>query len=71
MEYTIKMKDSNPIKQPSRCIPFHLRKEVNKIVEETRKQKAIRNLVVHSSPLPAVMVKKKKGSIRFCVDYEK
>jgi len=40
VEHTIKIKDSNPIKQTSRRIPFHffLWKEVNKIIEEMRQQ---------------------------------
>jgi len=59
-----------PIKQVPRRIPFQMREEVNKIIEDMRKQGVIEE---SQSPWmsPAVLVKKKDGSIRFCVDYRK
>jgi len=57
-EYIIKIEDSNPIKQALRRIPFHLRKEVDKIIEEMRQQGAIEE---SCSPWisPVVLFKKK------------
>ncbi|XP_077277424.1 uncharacterized protein LOC143905721 isoform X1 [Temnothorax americanus] len=68
--HTIELCDSHPIKQVPRRIPLHLRTEVNKILEEMKDQKVIEE---SSSPWvsPVVLVKKKDGSIRFCVDYRR
>jgi len=70
VEYIIEIEDSNPIKQAPRRIPFHLRKEVDRIIEEMRLQGVIEE---SCSPWisPAILVKKKNGSIRFCVDFRK
>jgi len=70
VEHVINLKDSLPIKQVPRRIPFQMREEVNKIIEDMRKQGVIEE---SQSPWmsPAVLVKKKDGTIRFCVDYRK
>ena len=70
VEHVINVKDSLPIKQVPRRIPLHLRKEVNEILEDMKKQGVIEE---SQSPWvsPAVMVRKKDGSLRFCVDYRK
>lgn len=53
-----------------RRIPIHLREEVNRIIEEMCEQG-----VIEESHGPwvslAVLVRKKDGTIRFCVDYRK
>jgi len=70
VEHVINLKDSLPIKQVPRRIPFQMRDEVNKIIEDIRKQGVIeesQSLWI----LPAVLVKKKDGTIRFCVDFRK
>lgn len=70
VEHSIKLRESCPIKQVPRRIPFHLRSEVDQIIEDMK----CRNIIEEScSPWvsPAVMVKKKDGSLRFCVDYRK
>jgi len=41
VEHVINLKDSLPIKQFPRRIPFQLREEVNKIIEDMRKQRVI------------------------------
>lgn len=70
LEHTISVNNSNPIKQAPRRVPIHLRKEVNGILEDMKRQGIIEE---SNSPWvsPAVLVKKKDGSIRFCVDYRK
>lgn len=59
-----------PIKLSRRRIPIHLREEADKIVEGMLEQKVIEP---SSSPwgAPTVLVKKKDGSLRYCVDYRK
>ena len=70
LSHCIKLCDSRPIKQVPRRIPLHLQEEVNKILEDMKVQKVIEE---SNSPWvsPAVMVKKKDGTIRFCVDFRK
>jgi len=70
VEHTIKIKDSNPIKQTLRCILFHLRKEFDKIIEKMRQQGVIEESC-NSWVSFVVLIKKKDGSIRFCVNYRK
>ena len=68
--HSINTGDSAPIRQPPRRIPFALRKKVEQLVEDMIQQK-----VVHppKSPWasPVVLVAKKNGETRFCVDYRK
>jgi len=59
VEHNIEIENSNPIKQTLRRIPFHLRREVNKVIEEMRHQGVIEELC-NPWTSPAVLVKKKK-----------
>jgi len=70
VEHKIIVKESSPIKQVPRRIPFRMREEVNGIIEDMRKQGVIEE---SQSPWvsPAVLVRKKDGTIQFCVDYRK
>jgi len=70
IEHKINLKDSNPIKQAPQRIPLRMRKEIDNIVEDMKRQGMIEE---SQSPWvsPAVMVKKKDGTVRFCVDYRK
>ena len=60
----------NPIRQPIRCQTESLKSVVNTEVEKMLSKGVIRQ---SSSPWssPVVMVKKKNGSWRFCIDYRK
>ena len=70
LEHCINVSDSRPIKQAPRRIPIHLRQEVEFIIRDMKRQGVIEES--QSSWLsPAVMVRKKDGSLRFCVDYRK
>jgi len=67
LEYSINVLDERPIKQVPRRIPIHLRQEVESILDDMKRQGVIEES--QSSWLsPAVMVRKKDGSLRFCVD---
>ena len=70
LKHKIEVTDFKPIKQAPRRVPIHLKAEVNKIIEEMKSQGVIEE---SKSPWisPVVMVKKKDGSLRFCVDYRK
>jgi len=65
----INVKDSSS-KQVPRRIPIGMRDKVDRIIDEMRKQEVIEK---SQSPWtsPAVLVRKKNGTIRFCVDYRK
>ena len=68
--HTIKTADSPPIRQPPRRILFALRGRVSKLVDEMLMQGVI---IPSSSPWasPIVLVAKRDGSTRFCVDYRR
>ena len=70
VEHSISTGDHLPIKQLPRRIPHFLRAKVSQHVEEMLEQ----NVITPShSPWasPVVLVAKKDGSTRFCVDYRK
>ena len=70
VEHQIETGDSPPIKQPSRRVPFAVRGEITKMVGEMLESGVVQE---SSSPWasPIVLVKKKDGSLRFCVDYRR
>ena len=70
VRHSIDNGDHSPIKQCARRIPFTLRNVTEEMVEDMLQQGVIKESV---SPWvsPVVLVKKKDGSMRFCVDYRK
>ena len=68
--HSINTGDSPPIKQPARRIPFALRKKVEELVDDMLQKR-----VIHPSnspwASPVVLVAKKNGDTRFCVDYRR
>jgi len=62
--------ESKPIRQRPRRLPLAKREEVDKLIEDMRLDGVIEP---SESPWcsPVVLVKKKDGSLRFCVDYRK
>ena len=62
--------DHTPVRQPARRMPFSLRSDVDRMVGEMLAQGVIEP---SSSPWasPVVLVKKKDGGVRFCVDYRR
>ena len=62
--------NGNPIRQPVRRVPLPQRDEIKKLLTEMQEK----NIIAPSkSPWasPIVLVPKKDGSLRFCVDYRK
>ncbi|KRZ52308.1 Retrovirus-related Pol polyprotein from transposon 17.6 [Trichinella nativa] len=69
-KHSINTGDASPIKQPPRRIPYHQKETVRRMLSEMTNHKVIEpSCGPWSSPI--VLVKKKDGSYRFCVDYRK
>ena len=70
VEMEIDTGDSCPIKQPARGMPFAVRREVARQVQKMQDSGIV---VPSNSPWssPVVLVRKKDGTHRFCVDYRR
>ena len=70
VQHEIQTGDTKPIKQAPRRIPIHRRELVAELVAEMKTKGVIED---SSSPWasPIVLVQKKDGSLRFCVDYRR
>ena len=70
VQHTIDTGYARPVKQAPRRLPIHQRKEAEDQVKNMLERGVIEK---SSSPwaAPVVLVKKKDGSTRFCVDYRK
>jgi transposase InsO family protein len=70
VKHDINTSTSQPMKQKARRFPIHQRGEGEKIVQEMLEGNVIEP---STSPWasPVVLVKKKDGSTRFCIDYRK
>ena len=68
IEFHIDTSDANPIRQPARRIPFAARQEISKQLLAMLESGVIQP---SQSPWasPVVLVRKKDGSLRFCIDY--
>ncbi|KAJ8032186.1 hypothetical protein HOLleu_25640 [Holothuria leucospilota] len=70
VHHTIDTGTTKPIKQPFRRVPLHQRQVVTDLLQEMFEAGVVKpTSSVWSSPV--VLVKKKNGQIRFCVDYRK
>ena len=68
IQHTIDTGDSKPIKESAQWVPFALREKISEMVKEMLKGGIISE---SSSPWASsvVIVRKKNGSLCFCVDY--
>lgn len=70
LRHEINLVDPRLIRQNIRRIPFHQQEEVKKTITDIKEQ----NVIEESSSSwcsPAVMKRKKDGSIRFCINYRR
>lgn len=69
-EHTIDTGEARPVKQPPRRVPLAFADEERKAIEQLEKQNVIRK---SNSPWasPIVLVRKKNGKVRPCVDYRR
>jgi len=70
VSHKINTGDARPIKQPPRRVPFHLRDEMQRQVDDMLRDGVIEPCDGPWSS-PVVLVRKKSGDFRFCVDYRK
>ena len=70
VKHTIPLTDERPIKQRPYRIPYALQEDVKRQVKEMAEHGIIRK---SASPwtAPVVMVKKKDGKMRFCIDFRR
>lgn len=68
--HQIDVNGAKPIRQAPRRLPLHQRQEASEQIKEMLEKTVIKP---SSSPWasPVVLVKKKDGSVRFCIDYRK
>ena len=68
--HSIETGDHPPIRQPARRTPFALRRTIEELTQEMLEHDVIQPS--HSPwASPVVLVKKRDGSMRFCVDYRR
>ena len=70
IQLSIDTGEASPIKQPARRMPYAARQEVARHIRKMQEANVIQP---SSSPWssPIVLVKKKDGTLRFCVDYRR
>ena len=70
VRHNIPTGDARPVRQPVRRVPPHRRDEVRKLLDDMLSRGVVEP---STSPWasPIVLVRKKDGSTRFCVDYRK
>ena len=70
LKHRIPTGDAQPIKQPLRRVPYHMQKEMDEQIDNMLQKDVI---TPSKSPWASgiVLVKKKDGSKRFCVDYRR
>ena len=70
VRHTINTGDANPVRQPPRRLPFHQRSMVKQMLDDMF-SKGIIEPAAGPWSSPIVLVPKKDGSIRFCVDFRR
>jgi hypothetical protein len=70
VQHTIDSGDHQPIKQHPRCMPFIRRSKVVELIDDMT-DKDIVQPSTSAWASPIVLIPKRDGSLRFCVDYRK
>ena len=70
MQHQIETGNQSPIKQPICRVPFVYQNKIAEMVESMEKQVVIKPSTSPWSS-PVVLVPKKDGSLRSCIDYRK
>ena len=70
VKHTIDTGDARPIRQHPRRLPFHSKLEAQKELEDMLEQGVV-SPSDSAWASPVVLVKKKDGTLRFCIDYRK
>ena len=70
VQHRIETRNQSPIKQPIRRVPFVYQNKIAEMVESMEKQGVIKPSTSPWSS-PVVLVPKKDGSLRSCIDYSK
>jgi hypothetical protein len=70
VQHEIDTETHHPLRQPPRRIPVHYASKIDEMIEDMLKKGIIRP---SSSALasPIVIVKKKNGNLRLCIDYRR
>ena len=68
LNHSISVGNPPPIRQTPRCMPVYRREEVQKLLQGMLQDDIIQS---SNSPWTSLLVRKKDGSIRMCVDYRK
>ena len=70
VQHEINTGDATPIRQPPRRLPFHQRRDVQELVSDML-ERGVVELSNGPWSSPIVLVKKKDGTTRFCMDFRK
>ena len=70
VKHSIDTGDHSPIKQNPRCTPFVHRDKISQLVNDMLKQQVVQPST-SAWASPVVLVPKKDGTLRFCVDYRR
>ncbi len=70
VKHDVVLTDPMPIKQPPRRVPIHLRDETDKEIQSML-EKGVIEPSVSPWASPVVLVHKKDGTLRYCIDYRK
>ena len=70
IKHEIKTGGAKPIRQQPRRVPYHMKKEIDTQIDNMLEKNVIRH---STSPWasPVVLVRKKDGTMRFCIDYRR
>ena len=71
IKHQINTQDATPIKQPARRLPLHQHEEVRSMIDDDMPNQDVIEPAYGPWSSPIVLVKKKDGSSRFCIDFRR